>query len=375
MADKILRRTSYGGEQTDSLDPASMQTVRQKKTASSSEPKLFKTNVFSRQKAMRHTFRFSKQDSVTSGENARQVSGGGGTGGGDGSSEMSERSKLQRHKAQSRKTFKFRKTRKEMRKSKTTNEPGEPVDPALELQPTGGDLARGNTIILNPALHSAAANLTGAPSSASADGRSGATSVLFRKRTASKKPPALVLTKDGGGGQSSSTLPPGSGNGQVLPHGSSSIGYGYSGGNCGSQSTSPGWKVTFPDIEIHSPKDIQPDKGSISSRGTSSTVGYRDSFGDPDEDGDGVLSLQEPPTRAPVGGAVSPRPSSSNSDWPHDPTAPRPPSISSGTLVATPSSSSNSSVVLQTARDNYSSTQARRRNYIIFEQNDEDTLI
>ena len=42
-----------------------MQTVRQKKTASSSEPKLFKTNVFSRQKAMRHTFRFSKQDSGT----------------------------------------------------------------------------------------------------------------------------------------------------------------------------------------------------------------------------------------------------------------------------------------------------------------------
>ena len=142
-----------------------------------------------------------------------------------------------------------------MRKSKTTNEPGEPVDPALELQPTGGDLARGNTIILNPALHSAAANLTGAPSSASSDGRSGATSVLFRKRTASKKPPALVLTKDGGGGQSSSTLPPGSGNGQALPHGSSSIGYGYSGGNCGSQSTSPGWKVTFPDIGWDSVKN------------------------------------------------------------------------------------------------------------------------
>ena len=42
-------------------DTAGM-TVRQKKTATS-EPKLFKTNVFSRQKAMRHTFRFSKQDS------------------------------------------------------------------------------------------------------------------------------------------------------------------------------------------------------------------------------------------------------------------------------------------------------------------------
>ena len=41
-------------------DPA--MHVRQKKTATS-EPKLFKTNVFSRQKAMRHTFRFNKQDS------------------------------------------------------------------------------------------------------------------------------------------------------------------------------------------------------------------------------------------------------------------------------------------------------------------------
>ena len=46
-----------------STDPNSMQTARQKKTASASEPKLFKTNVFSRQKAMRHTFRFNKQDS------------------------------------------------------------------------------------------------------------------------------------------------------------------------------------------------------------------------------------------------------------------------------------------------------------------------
>ena len=32
-------------------------------------------------------------------------------------------------------------------------------------------------------------------------------------------------------------------------------------------------------------------------------------------------------------------------------------------------------VVLQAARDNYSSTQAWRRNYIIFEQNDKNTLI
>ncbi len=55
----------------------------------------------------------------------------------------------------------------------------------------------------------------------------------------------------------------------------------------GSHGTAPGaspnWKVTFPEIEVHSPKDQQPpvlpgaepDNLSISSRGTSSTVGYR----------------------------------------------------------------------------------------------------
>ena len=53
-----------------------------------------------------------------------------------------------------------------MRKLKTTSEPCETTETALEMQPmtTGngnGDLTRGNTIILNPALHSAAANLTG----------------------------------------------------------------------------------------------------------------------------------------------------------------------------------------------------------------------
>ena len=97
---------------------------------------------------------------------------------------------------------------------------------------------------------------------------------------------------------------------------------------------------------------------------------FRDSFGEADEDE--VVSLQEP-ARGNGTTSVSPRPSSSSSDLPTQP--PRAPSISSGTLIATPSSSSTSSVILQTARDNYSSTQARRRNYIIFEQNDEDTLI
>ena len=46
------------------------------------------------------------------------------------------------------------------------------------------------------------------------------------------------------------------------------------------------------------------------------------------------------------------------------------------TLITTPSScSSTSRIALQTARDNYSSMQARRRNYILSEQNDEDTFI
>jgi len=325
---------------------------------------------------MRHTFRFNKQDSVTS-ETSRQCSDGGG------GSEMSERSKLQRHKAQSRKTFKFRMTRKEMRKLKTTSEPCETTESTLEMQPTssvgsagngaGSDLSRGNTIILNPALHSAAANLTGSAGAA--------VNRLVRGSRTSKKPPALVLTKD----SMASTLPSGSSNGPPPPHSATSSIYG---------GTSPGWKVTFPDIEIHSPKDIHPDNASISSRGTSSTVGYRDSFGEADEGG--VLSLQERyGTTSSTGGVVvgpgaaaavasgsvtassnTSRPSSVSSSLADQQSAASRPPSSSGTLIATPSSSStNSSVVLQTARDNYSSTQARRRNYIIFEQNDEDTLI
>ena len=80
---------------------------------------------------------------------------------------------------------------------------------------------------------------------------------------------------------------------------------------------------------------------------------YRDSFGENEEGG--LLSLQEQP---PSGTQSVDRPSSS------------------ATLVATPSSSSTSSVILQTTRDaTFVSTQTRRKNYIIFEQNDEDTLI
>ena len=81
---------------------------------------------------------------------------------------------------------------------------------------------------------------------------------------------------------------------------------------------------------------------------------YRDSFGENEEGG--LLSLQEQP---PSGAQSVDRPSSS------------------ATLIATtPSSSSNSSVILQTTRDaTFVSSQTRRKNYIIFEQNDEDTLI
>ena len=134
-----------------------------------------------------------------------------------------------------------------MRKLKTTSEPLETTESALEMQQTG------NTIILNPALHSAAGNLSGSSSATSANGASSAQPQGPRlsrgARTAtSKKPPALVLSKES---YSAGGSAPGSGN-------------------------SPGWKVTFPDIEIHSPKeDVQADNASISSRGTSSTVGYR----------------------------------------------------------------------------------------------------
>lgn len=86
---------------------------------------------------------------------------------------------------------------------------------------------------------------------------------------------------------------------------------------------------------------------------------YRDSFGENEEGG--LLSLQDQPGLPSASTAASDRPSSSS------------------TLVATPpSSSSTSSVILQTTRDHtsaYVSSQTRRKNYIIFEQNDEDTLI
>ena len=132
-----------------------------------------------------------------------------------------------------------------MRKLKTTSEPLETTDSALEMQQTG------NTIILNPALHSAAGNLSGVPAGTTGtEGKPGASRHHPRSRT-SKRPPALVLTKDSPMGAGAAYNPPGSGN-------------------------SPGWKVTFPDIEIHSPKEeMAADNASISSRGTSSTVGYR----------------------------------------------------------------------------------------------------
>ena len=112
---------------------------------------------------------------------------------------------------------------------KTTSEPLESTSTALEMQPSSA-----NTVILNPALHSAA-------------GLTKKSSMKTRKVT---RPPALVLAKD-----------------------SNNTGTGSQSGNSG---TSPSWKVTFPDIEIHSPKeDQQADNLSISSRGTSSTMGYR----------------------------------------------------------------------------------------------------
>ena len=132
-----------------------------------------------------------------------------------------------------------------MRKLKTTSEPLETTESALEMQQQAAaseaPVASGNTIILNPALHSAAANV------------SSGSSRLVRSRTAAKRPPALILTKD-------------EDNAPALR--SASLGANVEPG-C---SPAAGWKVTFPDIEIHSPKE---DNGSISSRGTSSTVGYR----------------------------------------------------------------------------------------------------
>ena len=122
----------------------------------------------------------------------------------------------------------------QLRKLKgSTSEPLETTSSALEMQPSPAGLSGGggNTVILNPALHSAA-------------GLTKKSSLKTRKAT---RPPALNLGKE-----------------PVMMtdrHAGPGI--------------SPSWKVTFPDIEIHSPKDEQPDNLSISSRGTSSTMGYR----------------------------------------------------------------------------------------------------
>lgn len=102
----------------------------------------------------------------------------------------------------------------------------------MQPSPAGLSGSGGNTVILNPALHSAA-GLTKKSS--------------LKTRKATQRPPALNLGKE-----------------PVMMtdrHAGPGI--------------SPSWKVTFPDIEIHSPKDEQPDNLSISSRGTSSTMGYR----------------------------------------------------------------------------------------------------
>ena len=118
-----------------------------------------------------------------------------------------------------------------MRKLKTTSEPCETTETALEMQPmtTGngnGDLTRGNTIILNPALHSAAANLTGPTSGggtvSSRINRSRTAAATAASKTSKNRPPSFVLTKDTVASAS------GSGNGAITPQphsASSSIGY------------------------------------------------------------------------------------------------------------------------------------------------------
>ena len=123
----------------------------------------------------------------------------------------------------------------QMRKLKTTSEPCETTESALEMQPitTGngtGDLTRGNTIILNPALHSAAANLTGSTVGEKITSRINRSraAVATASKSSKNRPPAFVLTKD------TAPLASGSGNGAITPqppHSASSSSGFYHGGH------------------------------------------------------------------------------------------------------------------------------------------------
>ena len=278
MADKILRRTSYGGEQTDKLEQKAMQ----KDHVASSEPKLFRKNtVFNKNRRQRQTVKAS----FDHGGNSDSASNSG----------NKEKSRLHRQKAQSRKTFKFRKTRKDVRifkaqkpkgiidlsfmcffpfkvrKLKTMTETigaGNNESAVLEqihsqqqapnLAGTGA--AANQPVVLNPAIHSAAGNVCRRFTSST-------TSTSSSASTLKQKPPKKVQgpTKQDSTTSSTNSTMTGIGGSVFSLHQTSKR------------------EVTFPGIEVY-PALEHPvlcreqafdDDGSISSRGTSSTVGYR----------------------------------------------------------------------------------------------------
>lgn len=123
MADRILRRTSYGGEQTDNSREIDQAVCRS--PAAHSEPKLYRKNtVFTRNRNRRQTVKanqqFEQQNVVLSDSggisSVIHTSGGSsdGVGGGAAGGDVHKMSRLQRQKVGSRKTFKFRKTRKDV---------------------------------------------------------------------------------------------------------------------------------------------------------------------------------------------------------------------------------------------------------------------
>ncbi|CAB4054728.1 UNC80 [Lepeophtheirus salmonis] len=305
VTEKIPRRTSYSGEQT--LDPHGSHL--QPKNATS-EPRLYrKSTIFSRHRHIKSRHGRSRQsvlsdpggnDSNISNNPSTSSSSGGGiilqpNNGVDSvnnlrpKSPVPGRGKLQRQKAQSRKTFKLHKTRKEIKEARTMMKNLS----SIEIPETGGvsnDLQQLSVrTIPNQSLSTVDSVIKRISPTCKTGKYPFATDVAVHICSSSKSPP-----KDS--------------------------------------------KVI--DMEGITLVDAGDDSMSISSRGTSSTIGYRDSFGEMEEGN--LLSIQERGHEF------------------HFPSC-------SITEQSNAMNNSSSHEVMPMA--------LKRKNYIIFEQNDEDTLI
>ena len=231
----------------------------------------------------------------------------------------------------------------------------------LELQvmsPAGEGCAGGG--ILNPALHAGAANICsrGFASNPSSTASTAPTVKLATGKMNSGRPPSK---QDSSGSTSLGSIF------SLLPSGSSRR------------------EVTFPGIEVTDSHDsvVHPvlareaafddDCASISSRGTSSTVGYRDSFGE-NEEGTCLLNIQDTTAQSKIevlssATSTSGRFKTSRLYTHHTQT-------SEADLQAASAQPGSAAAAVPSGGVSVRKRKAvSKKNFIIFEHNDEDTLI